>query len=205
MTELTIHQEKKPIVMKSGLIHWLNAETWEKINEIVANQKAHQFIRISELGNIAINTAEIDGVYTTYQYEEICNIKQGMWKCYYGQWHNKGRNECECKKEMQKKLDRSAQSETMREMYRNPTREERKSSQIKIQSVRQVLEGRGILRPRIESTSRSCVICETPLTGHLKYYCSSHCVLEAKKNDIYGKEDPNRVETEEDVLASIMD
>lgn len=98
--------------MKSGLTHWIEKDTWEKISDIVANQKAHGFIRIKELG-VTINTSEVEGVYTMKQYEDLCKVKQGMWQCEYGNWHNKGKKECECKKEFLNKQRQQEDREMM--------------------------------------------------------------------------------------------
>jgi len=118
-TELqTKVQDKKPVMMKGGLVHWVKEETWDRIGEILANQKGHQFMKISELG-ITINTAEIDGVYTIKQYQDMCRIKEGMWQCEYGTWHNKGKRECQCREEAQKKR-KQIEDEKRREAENRP-------------------------------------------------------------------------------------
>ena len=101
--EIIQHKEELPILMKSGLVHWVAKSTWNNISQILATQTAHGFIRVSELGNITVNTAEMEGAYTMAQYADICKVKQGMWQCEYKNWHNKGKRECECRKEYYRK------------------------------------------------------------------------------------------------------
>ncbi len=43
-----------------------------------------------------------------------------------------------------------------------------------------------------EKTKRNCVICKATLPSYLKYYCSGACLLEAKKNGTYGKEEASQ-------------
>lgn len=105
--ELAPYEGKQPMVMKGGLVHWVSEETATRIQEQLQQQTAHTFMKIREL-NITINTAEVEGVYTMAQYGDLCNVKQGMWQCEYRKWHNKGKRECDCKKEFfqQKEADR---------------------------------------------------------------------------------------------------
>lgn len=112
---IEIYQNKYPIIMKTKLVHWVTEETWQRISDILAEQKAHGFIRIKEL-NITINTAEIDGAYNIKQYEDLCKINQGMWQCEFGNWHNKGKKECDCKKEYLNKK----RAEEDRKIYQRP-------------------------------------------------------------------------------------
>lgn len=91
-------QDERPILMKTGLVHWLKIERWEKLSDLLASQAGHQFIKIPELGNIVINTAEIAQTLTLEQYEDHCRIKEGQWQCAYRVWHPK-KGECQCKQE----------------------------------------------------------------------------------------------------------
>jgi hypothetical protein len=87
---------KTPLVMKSGLVHWLSAETAKRLEQSLATQQAHGFIRIQELG-ITINTAEIgDGILTLEQYASLEKRKAGMWQCVEGNWHEKKIRDCTC-------------------------------------------------------------------------------------------------------------
>jgi len=103
MNEIMQHKEELPIIMKSGLVHWVSRRTWDTISQMLATQTAHGFIRIQELGNININSSEIEGAYTRTQYDDLCNVKQGLWQCTYKKWHAKGKKECECHREFMKR------------------------------------------------------------------------------------------------------
>ena len=104
-----IEQKKLPIVMKSGLVHWILPETWQRVGDALASQTAHRFIKITELAGITINTAEVEAVYTMEQFMDMDKVKQGMWQCAWKKWHPR-KGVCECgieaaKAEKQKKQD----------------------------------------------------------------------------------------------------
>jgi len=121
--ELTQYEEKKIILMKSGLIHWVTGETGDKMSEHLANQAGHSFIRIKELGNITINTAEVEAVYNHQQYTDLCRVKSGEWQCSYGKWHLK-KGECQCKAEYYREQERKRKEAEDAEKNRPMTPEE---------------------------------------------------------------------------------
>ena len=126
-TQAIMIQDERPILMKTGLVHWLKIERWEKLSEILAAQAGHQFIRIPELGNIVINTAEISQTLTIEQYEDHCRVKEGQWQCAYRIWHPK-KGECQCKREwMQKERERVERAKKQEE-EKPQTPEEREAS-----------------------------------------------------------------------------
>ncbi len=85
--ELVRFEGKQPIVMKGGLVHWVTPETAERFQNQLQTQTSHTFVRLKD-ANITINTAEVEGVYTMAQYDDLCKVKQGMWQCQYQTWHN---------------------------------------------------------------------------------------------------------------------
>lgn len=121
--EITQYEEKKIILMKSGLIHWVSSETGDKMSEHLANQSGHSFLRIKELGNITINTAEVEAVYNHQQYTDLCRVKSGEWQCSYGKWHPK-KGECQCKSEYLKEQARKREKEQQERDNRPLTPEE---------------------------------------------------------------------------------
>lgn len=125
--ELTQYEEKKIILMKSGLIHWVTAETGDRMSEHLANQAGHSFLRIKELGNITINTAEVEAVYNHQQYTDLCRVKSGEWQCSYGKWHAK-KGECQCKADYYREQTRKKQEEEEREKNKPQTPEEQARS-----------------------------------------------------------------------------
>lgn len=109
MKQIIKYEERRFIMMKSGLVHFVTEETGRKMSDHLANQSGHTFVKIKELDDISINTAEMEGVYNHEQYTELCRVKSGEWKCSYGKWHKKG-GECKCKEdhykaEQQRKKD----------------------------------------------------------------------------------------------------
>ena len=118
--------------MKSGLVHWLSEETATKIERMLAEQTAHGFIRINELG-ITINSAEIgDGVLTMQQYADLQKKKQGLWQCEDGHWHEKRIKECTCRADRLKDERRKTEQQKRAEENRPPTEAERARSQEKL-------------------------------------------------------------------------
>lgn len=146
-TEITNYKESRAILMKSGLIHWVTKETGEKTSEYLANQKAHSFLRIRELNNITINTAEMEGVYDHGQYEDLCRVKGGEWQCAYRRWHPK-KGECHCKVEIRKKEeeDRKRKEEAEHNKPQTPEEIERsREAMIKMNEMA-ALDGSPIFR-----------------------------------------------------------
>lgn len=125
-TEVYIPDEL-PILMKSGLVHWIKIPTWEKISNALATQEGHQFIRISELGNIVINTSQVEGAYTMQQFEDHCKVKEGQWQCAYRVWHPR-RGECQCKSEYIRKQREAEKRRQEAEDNKPQTPEEKEAS-----------------------------------------------------------------------------
>jgi hypothetical protein len=133
---------KLPIVMKNGLVHWVSETTHEKIQMALQIQSSHSFMKITELG-ITINTAEIAGIYTIKQYEEITNIKQGMWQCELKKWH--GRKEvCECKKIKAQQDEENRRKAIEEAENKDLTPEEKKRVQMKMVELKQEISRLGI-------------------------------------------------------------
>lgn len=128
--QLTQYEGKRVVLMKSGLIHWVTEETGTKLSEHLANQSAHSFIRINEL-NITLNSAEMEGVYTQKQYEDVCRVKSGEWQCAYGNWHLK-RGECKCKEEKRRQLEQDQRRARDAANYRELTPEEREANKERL-------------------------------------------------------------------------
>ena len=121
--------DELPILMKSGLVHWIKIPTWEKISNALATQEGHQFIRIAELGNIVINTSQVEGAYTMQQFDDHCKVKEGQWQCSYRVWHLK-KGECQCKSDYFRK-QREAEKKRQDDQDNKPqTPEEREASRV---------------------------------------------------------------------------
>ncbi len=155
-TETQLDIAKMPILMKGGLTHWVSEETWGRVSETLANQKQHSFMRISELGGIVINTAEIEGVYTVAQYDDLTKIKQGMWNCAYRTWHLR-KGECECKGELMKK-HREELARIREQAENKPLTDEQKEKlheSIVLGNEEAALNGSELFRSRFKKDSRS--------------------------------------------------
>lgn len=153
--ELTLYEGKRPLVMKSGLVHWITDATAERIQQELETQTAHRFMKIREL-NVTINTAEVEGMYTMEQYEDFGKVKQGMWKCEYGKWHNKGKRECECKSEVFKRNEERKRKEETDRDNRPMTEEEkaRNRNAIRLMEENAALDGSSIFRPMMVSRGK---------------------------------------------------
>lgn len=127
--------------MKNGLTHWVSEDVWNKAQNALQNQTSHTFIKIIEM-NITINTAEISGVYTIEQYNDIIKIKQGMWQCEYKKWHNR-KDTCECAKEYAK-IKREKEQRRMEEEYEKQTPEQKERVQKEMDKIRAEMKRIGI-------------------------------------------------------------
>jgi len=122
--DIVTYEDKKIVLMKSGLIHWVTEATGEKMSNHMANQSGHSFIRVIELDNITINTAEVEGIYNHQQYTDLCRVKSGEWQCSYGKWHNK-KAECKCKEDKYLEDQKRKQQEKEAEEDADMTPEEK--------------------------------------------------------------------------------
>jgi len=150
MNELEAYKEKWIILMKSGLVHWVSKETGEKASEHVSVQTGHSFMRIRELGGISINTAEMEGVYTHKQYEDMCRGHGGEWQCAYQNWHKKKGGECHCREEI---INRHQQEELRKreeEEHAEMSPEDRKEAnrRLRIENEMWALNGSMMFRER---------------------------------------------------------
>ena len=140
-----IQEGKRPLVMKSGLIHWLTEDTAANLENSLAEQQAHGFIKITELG-ITINTADIgDGILTMVQYQALLKKKQGEWQCEEGTWHTKNQRECTCRADRMKSKRRALDQRKRDEENRPQTPEERKRSQETVKRTGEELVLQGVL------------------------------------------------------------
>lgn len=154
-----IQEGKRPLVMKSGLVHWLSEETATKIERMLAEQTAHGFIRINELG-ITINSAEIgDGVLTIQQYHDLQKKKQGMWQCEEGNWHEKKHRECTCRADRLKSERLREDQQRRQEENRPLTPEEHAANQERLKKAGEIMVLKKVL-PHVGRTIRRSTILE---------------------------------------------
>lgn len=140
MTELdTI---KKVVVLRHGLCMWVTEEQATKLEEALAAATKHMFVRIN---GTTVSSMEIEGIYSREKYDDLCKVKQGMYQCQYGNWHNKGKRECECSKEHYRKLGDARRAREKAEEDREPTPEERERARVFIKSIGEDLKKIGVL------------------------------------------------------------
>lgn len=153
-----IQEGKRPLVMKSGLTHWLSEKTATNIERVLAEQTAHGFIRINELG-ITINSAEIgEGILTIQQYHDLQRKKQGMWQCEEGHWHEKRIRECTCRADRIKDERRKADQQKRDEENRPLTEEERAANNERIRKMGEQLVLQGTLSHIGRTIRRSTIL-----------------------------------------------
>lgn len=182
--EIEVRKDQNPVVMKSGLIHWVSIETANRIQEALGLQNGHSFIKITELG-ITINSAQIEGVYTFDQYEDLVKAKQGMWQCEYRKWHGK-KEECQCRADLWRKHREAVETKENSHVHVELSAEDKeKIRQIGADTIKMLKGEEGQTDPDIV---RTCAKCSKKLTSNLKYYCSGLCLNRAKEDGTYGRE-----------------
>lgn len=189
ITDIAIKRELQPVVMKSGIVHWVTINTAANIQHALNTQTSHSFIKIRELA-ITVNTSQIEGVYTTSQYEDMMRLKQGMWQCTQHTWHAR-KDDCRCRSELYRKNENDRRQRESDEKNRpaNPAEMERIGESLK--NMRASMMRNGILAPKkIEGADeRTCVMCSNKLEGFVRYYCSGTCIENAKRKGIFGREE----------------
>lgn len=78
------------ISMRNGINLWLEEDRIKNVKEFLKTAKG--FI---EIDNEMINSVDIIGIFSARTMEEQIRIKNGEWKCKFGNWHKKGQ-ECNC-------------------------------------------------------------------------------------------------------------
>lgn len=146
-------ETKRPVVMKNGLTLWVTDETATKLEQHMVSQKGHGFIRLQE-ANTTINTAEVQGIYTASEYENLQRIKEGQWQCQYQTWHMK-KDRCTCKsdkmREAQRKVDQEAR-------LRPLTPEERERAQELARKSGETMVLSGLIKATGRKVRRSTLI-----------------------------------------------
>lgn len=128
--------------MKNGLPIWTTEIRVNALESILAAGAGHKFVKIDDR---TINSAEIQGIYTPAQYEEIANLKQGMWQCAEKKWH-KRKEECECKKNAWQILNEKRKQREQDEANRPMTEEERARARAHMDKLGKELRSMGILK-----------------------------------------------------------
>ena len=130
------------ILMRNGMAYSITNETAKVLQIELDRQTAHRFILIKELGT-SKNTADISEIMDALQYAEYVNIKQGMWKCMYMNWHKK-KGECECKKNIDQELKNIRQQKEIEDMNRALTPEEKEQNKKRCAEIGEHLKELGL-------------------------------------------------------------
>lgn len=129
--------QRKIVLMKSSLVHWVDLKTAERLEQAIQDQQAHQFIRIAEL-DTTLNTAEIEGVYPVEKYRDLQNIKQGKWFCGFGTWHAR-HDTCACAAEKERERLEQERVKEMSKLNAPPTPEQQKENLKTMAKIRKEL------------------------------------------------------------------
>lgn len=138
--DLTVVDNRLPVLMKSKIVHWVSPETHARIQTQLQSQVAHTFMRISELA-VTINTSEIEGVYTVEQFEDLAKVRAGMVQCPYRRWHGR-KEECDCRDRVRRESAENARMRQQAEDDRPLTDAERTKNLARIRDIRQFLRGK---------------------------------------------------------------
>lgn len=92
MKELSV--PSKCVVFRNGVEIWIpEGEKLAKLQNALANLQSHMFI---EWEGRSMNTADMSGIFTPIDMEDMKRRKNGEWQCQRGTWHEK-RQECACR------------------------------------------------------------------------------------------------------------
>lgn len=81
------------IFIRGGLEIWAEEDKIKNLQQILRTVgKESKFI---ELEGETINTADITGIFYAKTMEDLTRRKNGMWKCRWNYWHNRG-EQCAC-------------------------------------------------------------------------------------------------------------
>lgn len=80
------------IYIRNGIEIWTENDKILKLKQAIRTLQGNKFIEFDER---FINTADIVGIFTPQDLEDLKHRKNGEWKCESGTWHIKEDN-CEC-------------------------------------------------------------------------------------------------------------
>ncbi len=100
---MTIEISKKQmcVLMRSGVEIYIDDEKAKKLQQLLKNLSTHIFI---DFENRSFNTADITGVFTPQDLEDLKRRKNGQYKCQWGVWHDR-QEICNCKAEKERLND----------------------------------------------------------------------------------------------------
>jgi hypothetical protein len=91
MNNLTV--ELMCISMRNGVNVWLEKSRMEALYQVLEKSRESRFITFD---GTVINTADIVGIFTPQQMDEMGKRKRGLWPCRYGEWHARSELSCDC-------------------------------------------------------------------------------------------------------------
>lgn len=81
------------IYIRNGIEIWLDEEKALQFGEDLNNESAGKFNTIN--GQV-INSADIVGIFTPENMDDLKRRKQGQWKCKHNKWWPKEDSRCDC-------------------------------------------------------------------------------------------------------------
>jgi hypothetical protein len=90
------------ISMRNSVNIWLEKSRMDALYLVLEKSRESRFITFD---GTVINTADIVGIFTSQQMDEMAKRKRGLWPCRYGEWHARTEHTCGCghTKEMRRK------------------------------------------------------------------------------------------------------
>ena len=95
------------VVMRSGFFLWMEEEKAEKLKGVLMQGNKSAFI---EIDGRVINVVDIIGIFGSDEMDDYFRLKQGQWKCKYGEWHKRF-EECGCLENIRDMERREAEAE----------------------------------------------------------------------------------------------
>ena len=81
------------VQMRSGVEVWVEGEDTKKLQGLLEKLMGkHIFINFLDQ---TFNTADVVGIFSAATMEDNTRRKNGQWKCYAGEWHDR-QERCEC-------------------------------------------------------------------------------------------------------------
>lgn len=81
------------VCMRNQVEIWVEADRAETLTNLLTSQNAPQFIKYE--GRL-INRADLVGVFSALDMEDVTRRKNGEWKCKMNEWHER-KQECSCR------------------------------------------------------------------------------------------------------------
>jgi len=124
---------QKCILLRQDIEIWIDEEKANQIQTLLAGSFNGRFIKVEDR---IVNVADISGIFSARDLEDLKRRKLGQWKCDEGKWHSRT-DICNCTEDRKRKEEAEKQARKIAESEITP--EQAKKNREEIEKMEQEL------------------------------------------------------------------